>query len=80
MAHCEEGSNIMSYILYTTGQNERWDTIAYKFGSTYNILPIIEANPHVKVSPVLPEGITLKIPVPEMKANNDKTRLPVWKQ
>ncbi len=68
-----------SYILYTTGQNERWDTIAYKFGSTYDIAPIIEANPHVKISPIIPEGTVLKIPVPEMKAN-DKARLPIWKQ
>lgn len=67
------------YIFHKTGADERWDTIAYKYyKNSYNIQPIIEANPHVSINATLKEGLTLKIPIEE-KTNN-KSLLPVWRQ
>lgn len=67
------------YILHTTGADERWDTIAYKYyKNSYNIQPIIEANPHIPINATLQEGLTVKIPIEE-KADNTAL-LPIWRQ
>ena len=65
---------------YTTISNDRWDLISWKFygdPSLYEV--IIDANPAVPISPVLPQGVTLQIPIivppaPEVPAN----QLPPW--
>lgn len=49
---------------YVTKENDRWDLIAYKYYKNANLYePIIKANPHIKIEPVLKSGIKLKIPV-----------------
>lgn len=70
------------YIFHTTGTNERWDNIAYKYyKNSYNIQSIIDSNPHAAISPVIKEGIILKIPIDvENKQNNKNALLPIWKQ
>ena len=67
------------YIFHTTGNNERWDTIAYKYyKNSYKIQQIIEANPHVAISTTIKEGTILKIPIEEnITGKNDL--LPIWK-
>ncbi|MCD7780407.1 MAG: tail protein X [Candidatus Gastranaerophilales bacterium] len=68
------------YIFHKAGNNERWDSIAYKYyGNCYNIQPIIEANPHVPISAIITEGTELKIPIEETTSTNTSL-LPVWKQ
>jgi phage tail protein X len=53
-------------IEYTTQDGDRWDLIAYKhYGDAAQIGPIQRVNLHVPLSPVLPAGITLRIPVLE---------------
>ena len=69
----------MEYYIYETVQNDRWDKIAGKFrGNVFDYNDIIEDNPHVPVTPVLEEGITIRIA--ESKDTSDKKGLPVWKQ
>ncbi len=68
-----------SYKFYKTQTGDRWDKIAYKFyGDVFKQQPIIEANSDVAITPILPAGITLMIPILENGA--DKGGLPVWKQ
>ncbi len=51
---------------YITKQNDRWDSISYKFYKTpFLYEQIIKANPEVSIVPVLDAGIKLKIPVIE---------------
>ncbi|MCD8024754.1 MAG: tail protein X [Candidatus Gastranaerophilales bacterium] len=70
----------MNYVIQKTANNDRWDLIAYRYlGNTYNIAPLIEANPHLAISSVLDEGQILKIPVDET-TKNDTSLLPVWKK
>ena len=67
------------YRFYKTQQNDRWDKIAYKFyGDVFRPSPIIEANPDVAITPILPAGITLMIPILENETK--KEGLPIWKQ
>lgn len=69
----------MKYIFHIVGHNERWDDIAYKYyGNCYNIKPIIEANPHLKIESILREGVEIIIPVDE-SVKNDTSLLPPWK-
>ncbi|MGN0014954.1 MAG: tail protein X, partial [Candidatus Gastranaerophilaceae bacterium] len=54
------------YIFYTAGSNERWDLLAYMFyKNCYKMKPIIEANPHIPITPEIKEGTVIKIPVSE---------------
>ena len=68
------------YYIYITKDNDRWDSIAYKFykNSTY-YEEIIKANPDVEIEPVLEAGIKLKIPVLE-ESETIQFKLPPWKK
>ena len=68
------------YYSYITKDNDRWDLIAYKFyknASKYEI--IIKANPDVPITPILPAGINLKIPVID-ESETIEFVLPPWKK
>ena len=71
-----------SYVFYTAGANERWDTVAYKaLKNTYQISKIIEANPQIPISTEIKEGTELIIPIeenPPEEINQDL--LPIWKR
>ena len=70
-----------NYIFHKTIQNERWDNIAYKYyKNSYNIKPLLEANPHASGAEILPEGEVIKIPIDKDITENDKSKLPIWKQ
>ena len=70
-----------NYIFHTTGSNERWDNIAYQYyKDSYNIQPIIDANPHISINTRLQEGIILKIPIEEKSETTNKKLLPIWKR
>lgn len=70
----------MSHTKYITKEGDRWDTIAYKaYGNPLLITPIVEANPGVPKTPVIPSGITLYIPVRE-RESVDTNLLPPWKR
>lgn len=67
------------YYMYTTKYGDRWDSIAVKFrGNTFDYADIIEANPQVAVTPMLDEGIEIRIPIKD--DNTEIKGLPIWKQ
>lgn len=72
----------MKYLFHIAAFNERWDTIAYKYyGNCYKIAPIIMANPHVPISPVIPEGINIAVPIDEESGSEELlSKLPIWKR
>lgn len=74
------------YFEYVTKAGDRWDLLAYRYyGDQYKQSVLLEVNRHLilddlSVPPlVLPQGVTLKIPVIEGKATNVDL-LPPWKR
>jgi len=66
-----------TFITHLTTQGETWDRIAHRYyGNAYRYRAIIAANPHVPITPSLPAGITLNIPV--LAAQPDTSNLPPW--
>jgi phage tail protein X len=72
----------MAVLQYTTLEGERWDSISQKaYGTPLLSNLIIEANPLIPISDVLPAGILLDIPVQEVITENmDPDLLPPWKR
>lgn len=70
------------YIQYITKDGDRWDTISQKvYGTPWKGDDIIEANPNVKIEPVLTAGIVLEILViPEAAVQTPMEMLPPWKK
>lgn len=65
---------------YITKENDRWDLISNQFYRTPTLYEeIIKANPTVKITPLLPAGINLKIPVLD-QAETIQFELPPWKK
>jgi phage tail protein X len=70
----------MKQAKYITVQGDRWDTIAYKaYGDATRITPLVEANPHVPKSAVLPSGLTINVPLMEVETVNTNL-MPPWKR
>lgn len=66
------------YIEHVTIDGERWDHLAQRYyGDPLRYEPIIRANPHVPIRPVLPGNIRLRIPVQEAPVSSE---LPPWKR
>lgn len=64
---------------YITTEGERWDTIAYKFyGDAAQYEPIVVSNPYVPLTPILPAGIKLQIPVIASTNELNVEGLPPW--
>ncbi|MQL48744.1 hypothetical protein GEA64_12545 [Photorhabdus khanii] len=54
----------MMFLEYITKDGDRWDLLAHHYyGDPLGYARIIAANPHVAVTPVLPSGIVLLIPI-----------------
>lgn len=70
------------FVVYTTIDGDRWDTIAYRmYGDPWAFGPIIAANPSVPIRPVLSGGIVLYVPVRRAPPSHDTTtQLPPWKR
>jgi len=67
----------MSYLTCLTREGDTWDAIAWRYyGNAYRYPPIIAANPQVPMTPVLPAGIVLTIPV--LPREPDTQSLPPW--
>lgn len=67
---------------YITKENDTWDKIANEaYAVPMSVSDIIEANPGVPITPVLPTGIKIMIPViPEAFVETNKQDLPPWKR
>lgn len=69
-------------IQHTTKEGQRWDTIALEnYGSAVLMNKLIEANPGIPRSDVLPAGIILDIPIIEqVDVLTNAELLPPWKR
>ena len=68
------------YYSYVTKDNDRWDLISQHFYNTPILYEeIIKANPSIKITPILPSGIKLKIPILD-QSETIKFELPPWKK
>ena len=68
------------YLPYTTQDGDRWDLISWDmYGTPFLFELIIKANPYVPITPTLPGGITLRIPLREPETVQP-TSLPPWKR
>lgn len=65
------------YLTHITTEGERWDQIAARYyGDSRRYQPIIDANQHVPLTPALPSGLKLAIPVLEREATLED--MPPW--
>ena len=54
----------MDRLVHVTSEGERWDTLAWRYyGDVSEVERIITANPHMPITPVLPGGVRIFIPV-----------------
>lgn len=71
-------------IRHVTLEGERWDTIAWNYyGDATAYGAIIEANPAASITPTLPAGVVLLIPILTLDAQaaqQSTSDLPPWKQ
>ena len=71
----------MEYIEHITLDGDRWDQIAnLYYGDANRISPLAEANEHLRLLPVLPGGLPLRVPILEDDANLLPEELPPWKR
>lgn len=59
------------YLLHRTVDGDRWDLLALRYygeGSAYGLL--LQANPEVPFTPLIPAGLRLRIPILEGTALN----------
>jgi hypothetical protein len=65
---------------YIVKTDERWDNIAFKaYGDAGKIEPIVRANPNVLITPTVPAGTILDIPIlSEEEAKSLNEILPPW--
>ena len=71
------------YIEHKAQAGERWDDLAYKYyGNCFQVAEIIDANPQIGISPFLPEGEIIIIPILEKTTQTKTTNesLPIWQQ
>lgn len=68
------------FLVYTTLEGDRWDLIAWQmYGDAWAFEPIVAANPHIPISPVLTGGLQLRIPLRE-QLELEAAALPPWKR
>ncbi|MDD7568287.1 tail protein X [Bisgaard Taxon 10/6] len=59
-------------------QGERWDNLSYQYyGNALEYGRIIDANPHISFCEVLPTGVTIYIPVLNVKPTSNEN-MPPW--
>lgn len=69
-----------TYLTHTIRQNERWDLLAMRYyGDVGEINRLLDANPHLSLCEVLPQGETLFVPVLTVKTTS-QADLPPWMQ
>jgi phage tail protein X len=67
------------YLPYLTREGDRWDLIAYRlYGDVGRQDLIIAANPELAITPMLPAGVTLRVPILPDDTPPPET-LPPWK-
>lgn len=65
---------------YLTKAGDTWSGIAFKaYGDVNKMSIIAEANPFSSLVPVLPDGVTILIPIID-RSSIDLLNLPPWKR
>lgn len=68
------------YLTHITIEGQRWDQLAWRYyRDVSKIGLLIESNPHAPITPTLPSGMTLQIPVIE-RAATQTHGAPPWKR
>lgn len=68
------------FITHITKDGERWDTVAWRYYRNVTKMSLlIESNPSVPISDVLPSGLILLVPVIEL-SETSLEELPPWKR
>ncbi len=71
-------------LLHQVIDGERWDTLAFHYyGSATQYGRIVAANPHLDITPILPTGAIVLIPVIDQTEASDAMAsedLPPWKR
>ena len=71
----------MEYIEHITLDGDRWDQIAtLYYGDASRISPLAEANEHLRLLPVLPGGLPVRVPILEDDNNLLPEELPPGKR
>ena len=72
----------LEYTLYTSRAGDRWDSLAYRFyRDPYGYEPIVMANPAYRALPILPAGLSLRVPVQEaVPLAIRPEQLPPWRR
>ncbi len=72
---------VVEVVEHVTKEGDRWDLLAWEYyGDATAYEEIVAANPDVTMSPMLPSGIKLLIPVREKAENEATESLPPWKR
>jgi phage tail protein X len=71
-------------LLHQSVDGERWDTLAYYYyGDALQYGRIVDANPHLDITPLLPAGAIVLIPVIDTTTSSGALQdedLPPWKR
>nr|VFK17437.1 MAG: Phage Tail Protein X [Candidatus Kentron sp. LPFa] len=71
----------MKALEHITKEGERWDQLAHRYyGDAMAYGRILEANPDMRMSPVLPGGLALAIPLVEQEDKLESAEAPPWKR
>ena len=69
----------MDRLVHVTSEGERWEPLAWRYsGAVSAVERIIAANPHIPISPVLPGGVRVFIPVVKAADLEHNVNLPPW--
>lgn len=67
-------------IEHITSEGDRWDLLAWQYyGDSTLYEPIVAANPEVPITPILPSGIRLLIPIIDDSEMIGPEGWPPWK-
>lgn len=76
-AHQHEKEHNQGAWQHISREGERWDTLAaHYYGDPLGYVRIIAANPDIPITPVLPAGIALAIPL--INAQDTVEETPPW--
>jgi phage tail protein X len=72
----------IQYLQYRTKQGDMWDYLAWRFYNDESRLEVlVAANPHVPITPILPMGIVIAIPIlGELRPTLNNAQLPPWRK
>lgn len=75
-------SEMIEVIEHVTRDGDRWDLLAWEYyGDALVYERIVAANPDIPITPILPSGLVVLIPVIEVVAEETTTEgLPPWKR